>query len=565
MSSGPAPTRLGEEVGGILVVLPALGDGEVNPRTNQFAPAISSFLEMYGFVAHECIFATGLSRKLAESRWAGVLVLNQSDWKPIIDVLEPLKTRAGALLIEGPICEEMAASLKLGVARAPASRFADVVEGQIRERLGDILRGYARADIICLEPIVSTVSRTGQDADGRKTIIEEAVDSPFHRTASTLQTFEGGDEKLLDIDGKAVFLRTGNALVSGFPIVNLICQRLGCARLPHPWRKATGERNGENLELLLLFALARVARKSGLPLVSMDPWPAGVRYPVTLRHDVDRPVEAADWERLLEWQNRLGVKPTWYYLAKNIDHERMAQTAKLGHEIAFHYTNLETCGADEAMALRRAAGDAGGEIAGMSCHGGNFHGARDIEWAVENKFDYSELLTRCSFFPFRPVYLENENVVASSASIFSVARHLSVDKKMTPPEADFNYGEQTKYTRQRLNAHAVIMNHPDINFEALASAYQSYLAPGVESWTQDETIKWWRASHAGEAVSVTLYQNQNRIGVVVAHSAPRPPVLRVWADVDACDALDKTDNLGEIHTLFKADPGDAIQFQTKPE
>ena len=312
---------------------------------NQFGAALAAFLEMYGFGCHETVAPADARAALTRKKWAAAIILNQSDWTPIVSLIDLLDRQTGAFFLEGPISTDLAAAI--GVCVAPVdgddAQEAATAPGRLREHLEACLDGYASAGTISLAPITSTVSRIEIDSSGKKSVHEEGLDSPFHNRMSDLQCFSDGvDETFLSLQGgRAILARKRKAILAGAPLLNLICQRLGVAGLPAPWRRAAGERNGENLDLLILLSLAQTAAANGTPLVSIDPWPDGVAYPVTLRHDVDRAVSAPDWERLLNWQEQAGIRPTWYYLAKTIDQERIAETAARGHEIALHYTNLE--------------------------------------------------------------------------------------------------------------------------------------------------------------------------------------------------------------------------------
>ena len=559
-----------EVIGPVLVVTPTgatLNDDGPISKPNAmsgFSAAVAAFLAMYGFVSHRCVDMAAAPAALAERRWSLALVLGQPDGPAIKALASSLLTNAACVIFEGPISGDLAGALGLSARLHDVDEAAQAAaDGPAADWVQDTLAGYARADAINLDPIISTVGRIVTDDAGKKSVVEEAVDSPFHDAANRIQTFEGGDETILkDAAGRGdLLVRKGSALVAGFPVFNLICQRLGVPALPAPWRRARGERNGENLDLLLLLSAARVARENGAPLISVDPWPVGVRYPVTVRQDVDRPVADEDWSRLLDWQTKRGVKATWYYLAKNIDPARMAQTHAMGHEIALHYTNLETRGASELQAIRNAAESINAPLSGVSCHGGNYHGWRDLAWAETSGFSYAEVLTRCAFYPFQPVAYDGDGV--RRARLWAAARHLSVDKRMSPPEADFSYGARTQPARARVGGHAIIMNHPDINFEALVEAYDVYARPGTEAWTQGETIEWWRATHAPGAVEIDLRRNGDAYAVHATHAAPNTPVLRVWAAVDGDEALEWTENFGDAHTLFPLTAGASVSFSLR--
>ena len=555
-------------VGPLLVVSPDVENVVISASRNQFACAITPFLEMYGFGCHEVVPLSSARDALMSKKWAAAIILNQEHWERVEELLDLLNQQTGACLIEGPITSELAEAIGVEIQTfkdEQALKRVELTASSLSEQITTCLSGYINASDVSLEPICSTVGWVEADQSGKKYVREEAIDSPFHSFISQYQSFVGGDESFLSLkgDGAALLVRKGRLIVAGAPVLNLVCQRLGVADLPAPWRRAVGERNGENLDLLILLSLAQAAAMHGAPLVSIDPWPDGMAYPVTVRYDVDRPVSEADWARLLNWQEHFGVRPTWYYLAKTIDPNRIVETASRGHEIALHYTNLERRGGVERDALRGVAAAAGTHIIGASCHGGNYHGGRDLDWLERSGFEYAEVLPRCAFFPFRVVAAPTAGEPASAGGIWAVARHLSVDKKMSPPEADFGYGVRTRPTRQRLGAHTVIMNHPDINFKAMTKAVEAYHSPSVEYWTQGETVEWWRKTHQVGAVNIQYTEDSNGYQISASCRTVRNPVLRIWADVDVLDGARKDETFGPVHTLAPASSTHVL-FQVKP-
>jgi hypothetical protein len=305
--------------------------------------------------------------------------------------------------------------------------------------------------------------------------------------------------------------------------------------------------------------------------VTVEPWPVGVRSVLTIRHDVDRPVEPAAWERLLRWESAAGVRASWYFLERTAEPDRVRDVAALGHEVAYHYTHLRSVGERELAAVRAAARGAGTEIEGACCHGGNFHAMADVDWLQQQGLAYGELLTRCAPFPFRPVRgaeprdgragaaaasdvsdaPPRRDVRARPCRLLATARHLSVDLKVAPPTADFDFGRRTMPARHRLGAHLIVMNHPDINFEALVDAVGAARRPEQESWTQAEVIDWWRASHL-DGAQLERWPTDAGPALHLVHRADRPPVLRIWAEVEGVEDAWTDESFGAVHTLCPA-------------
>jgi hypothetical protein len=77
-------------------------------------------------------------------------------------------------------------------------------------------------------------------------------------------------------------------------------------------------------------------------------------YPkaMILRHDVDKKPQNS--LKTAQLQHQLGVKGTYYFRAvpESFDETIVAQIAKLGHEIGYHYEDLTICKGDESKAIQ---------------------------------------------------------------------------------------------------------------------------------------------------------------------------------------------------------------------
>ena len=64
---------------------------------------------------------------------------------------------------------------------------------------------------------------------------------------------------------------------------------------------------------------------------------------IILRHDVDKlPLNS---EKFAQIQHSLGIKATYYFRSKKIswDEKIIKKIHSLGHEIGYHYENMDTC------------------------------------------------------------------------------------------------------------------------------------------------------------------------------------------------------------------------------
>jgi hypothetical protein len=510
-------------------------------------PGILSFLEMYGIVGTEVCTADDLPAVLRRSPRTVVFVARHRDWSAVEHRLARLQKQAACVVIEGPVSETIAATLKLNLRfRAVDSTKCDIVDAHLRDRIGKLLDGYVGTSID-LGPIRASMR---PETAGDPPV---PIESPFHAAIPVTQTFTNAAHPIMSVAGegtRSILAVTGNMIVASHPILTLIAQRLGVGAATSPIGVMSGERNGEALDYLLLHTIADVAARHGRPLVTVEPWPAGVSHVVSIRYDVDRVVAPDDWARLRAWHRANGLRASWYFLTHSVDKDRIAELAADGHEIAHHYTNLRTKGEAERAAIE-AALPGSGSITGACCHGGNFHGQSDLDWFAAHGYAYSEILARCTLFPFRPI-TQGVGERAERPDLYVTARHLSVDAKVVPPTADFSYGNRTRPARLRTRGHNVVMNHPDINFEAMSAAVESYMTEGAENWTQAEVVDWWRATHSEAASLVVDGSPEGGLVVRLLSAADRPPALRIWSSA-AVEGGVPADNLGASHVVVPCD------------
>ncbi len=550
----------GSEVPACCIVVPAQPTPDPH---GDHAPAIVAVLEMYGLVGAVMTDAPPPAR--SDGRWPAIVIITRrADWGPVRPfIAAALAADDGpCLVLEGPLPADIAARVGLqdpGDAHDDAAarpRVGSIRDDRIREQLEHLLDGLVAPGPVRLDAIHTTAARVEVGEDGRPRKIPVEVVAGMQQPSDAHRPVVAGSaslEPLLVDEAKPEHVllgRFGRVLASSFPLLDLLCRRLSAPRLDHPALRMTGERDGQKLELLLMAAIARASRAAGRPLVTVEPWPEGVAGVLTIRHDVDRPGDDATWSRLLRWEADERLMASWYFLERTADHRRMRDIARLGHEVGFHYTDLAGRGAAESQAIRKLAARARTEVRGACCHGGNFHGLRDVEWLESAGFAYGELLTRCSHLPFRPLADDGAGRIRPM-DLLATARHVSVDRTLSPPTADFSHGLRTMAARHRLGGHVVVMNHPDINFEALVEAIGAARHDRQESWTQAQVVDWWRASHL-DGVRIFRRSTQDQDVVHLVHQARRPPVLRVWSDPPELAMHPADDRFGEVHRLVPA-------------
>jgi len=534
----------------------------VSDRRSSLACGMVAVLEMYGLVG----VSVRSYRELLESPdkpEGTVLLASPGDWAPFRGLLGEIVRSAACVVVEGPIDRDTA---RLFGAEVGESEFdleslrGVIVDQAMSDRIAQLLEGLRTRSYVTMD---SVRFRTGRDDDHA---IAEVCGDRICRSASSFRPAVVNDGRfdLLaqgERPNEILMFRRGHVVVASFPVLELIARRTAVPRLDVPASRIEGERNGEDLELLLIFSIAHARRCSGRPLVTVEPWPAGTKLVLTVRHDVDRHVASPDWERLLDWGLRTGVRASWYFLQETADPSRIADVARIGHEVGYHYTNLPARGETEYAAVRSAALRAGTEIVGACCHGGNYRGMTDLLWLERKGLRYAESLGRCALFPYRPIGVGENGAFVSDVPVS--ARHLSVDRRLTPPEADFSYGCRTMSARVRTRSHVIVMNHPDINFEAFTRAVDVYRGAGRQWWTQREVIEWWSATHFAPA-ALSAARSDGAVEVALRHVSKLLPELRVWCERELLSTDGREDDaFGERHTVTSCDR--PIRFATSPE
>jgi len=97
----------------------------------------------------------------------------------------------------------------------------------------------------------------------------------------------------------------------------------------------------------------------------------------------------------------------------------------------------------------------------------------------------------------------------------------------------------------------VVMNHPDINFDATRDAVQRCSVPGTEYWTQAEAMDWWGAAHS-RASARCEHPADGAHRFSQSHASSRQPVIRIWAKAECPGSTAEPVAAGE-HTLVACD------------
>jgi hypothetical protein len=101
-------------------------------------------------------------------------------------------------------------------------------------------------------------------------------------------------------------------------------------------------------EYELLLSLALSAGYETLPLAEFAARPDVPGRVLLMRHDIDSDIATAT--RMWRIEERLGVRGTWFFRLSTWDDALIAEIARSGCEVGYHYEELAT------LALRRGAG-----------------------------------------------------------------------------------------------------------------------------------------------------------------------------------------------------------------
>jgi hypothetical protein len=504
--------------------------------------AIAGALRCMGMLHVDHLTLPGIGRWPSRGRWAlGVVTPRAAALLQPVE-LEWLVGRCGCVHVDEVMQFPGEAGRRLGV--EPADRDAPprakVCAGPLAEVLQHSLAGYVDATTVVLDPIQYDDRPCQGGGDPERSGGIKAIEG----TVAWLRHVDEG--------GEACVVSRENLLVSRLPLMRAIVDGFRIPDCESPVRAFGGGRTREALELGLLHIWAFIAAAEGAPLMTREPWPDGVRHVLSLRLDYDRPVPEAQWTAFRSWQRHIGLRASWYFLGTTIDRPRIASLIAEGDEVGLHYRRIEVHGVHDLERLRSAVQQGGGHVVGATCHGGNYQAGSDLRWLCESGLRYSEQLGRCSWHPYHGLMPDG-----SWSPMLLTARHVSVDVSLTPPRADLTYMLRTQSARLRLQGHTVVMNHPDINFDATREAVDRCTSPGTASWTQAEVTQWWKDAHA-VATSCCDRADSGEASFVQAHGSRLQPVVRIWADV-LCHVGKPEVGPWGTHTLVASD---RFKFQT---
>jgi SAM-dependent methyltransferase len=271
------------------------------------------------------------------------------------------------------------------------------------------------------------------------------------------------------------------------------------------------------LEAVLLALIDESHRAANANRARVLPWPQGVRWVRSVRHDFDRPLGAERAEDVLERHRRAGTRSTWYWRARHAGDDAFAVVRDEGrHEIA-HHTERPWCGADEEQqTLERAAAR---RMLGTSAHGAidsfRYQGAPNVLWAEHQGLAYTEFLQGGHLHPHRFAALDEDGLVAP-LQVLCLPHHESLEFSTGELNEQRIRDAPERYARAR--GLLQVMNHPDKNIDELFAALDAMPSAGRADWTAADAADWWRRTHVRDHMRVRVDQS-GRIDAWSQHGA----------------------------------------------
>jgi hypothetical protein len=308
--------------------------------------------------------------------------------------------------------------------------------------------------------------------------------------------------------------RFGSLIVCSFSLFDFLAQ--AHTSEPADGGEHRASRRVTGIEALLLGAIDAMHQWAGIPRARILPWPTGIDWVRSVRHDFDRPMTAEEVADVLRRHRERGTAATWYWRAQpRLGVERGPQSqadlsaarlvaAAPEQEVALH-TEVMWGDADDERAPVEAA--IGGAVMGSTAHGGvncfRFQGAPNVLWAAQQGLLYTELAQHAHVHPHRfPQLLADGSV--EIARILCLPVHASFDLSTRPGAVNIAALRSALPTWRRLGAFVQIMNHPDIHVDELFAFLTEMPDDGRADWTAARACDWWLRTHVAGEITLRM-------------------------------------------------------------
>jgi SAM-dependent methyltransferase len=285
------------------------------------------------------------------------------------------------------------------------------------------------------------------------------------------------------------------------------------------------------IEVLFLAHVDQLYEAAGAMRARVMPWPRGVDWVLSVRHDFDRDMGPEDVDDVLERHRSLGTSATWYWRARYVDPagerdrrrtgrlrggSRQATSADVSrgtaalarvagapdHEVALHTEKMWVAGDREKATVEAAIGQ---PVHGSSAHGDpqcfRYQGSPNILWAERAGLEYTEFLQHAHFHPHRAATLDRDGAI-STTGLICVSHHESFDRSMKEGDTGREQITRAVSTYVRTRAMLQVLNHPDLNRDELFEMLGELPREGRLDWTATEAADWWRRTHVQANLSL---------------------------------------------------------------
>lgn len=260
----------------------------------------------------------------------------------------------------------------------------------------------------------------------------------------------------------------------------------------------------EGLEALLLGLIDTMYREANAVRLRVKPWPDGIRWVRTVRHDVDQPVGVDRARAVLDAHRTQRSAATWYWRAKPRRSGRRS-TLEPGelvaaglvsdqsrHEVGLRAELPWIGGAGEREVVEAATGRL---VRGCSFYEGRgdffgWQGAPSILWADKESFAHTELPGGDHRHPHRFAAVgpdgrvEVLNVICLPEALTSTAAAETGEGAVLPE-------------RVALGAHVPITVEPHVAAEEISALLDRMPTDARGDWTAAEVADWWKRTHTG--------------------------------------------------------------------
>ncbi len=309
-----------------------------------------------------------------------------------------------------------------------------------------------------------------------------------------------------------LLFRQDNLLVSTFEFISYLIQDYTSEVLQQQYAFSDDRYHWEVLLITeLLGSIRKQVLDSGdsslcdLASLRLCPWPYGKQYALTVRHDVDRIPRESEmplFDGLLAAEKESMVGVSSYFLPTTADKSTIRKFESIGAEIAYHSAYLEPDGEAEIKKIQQYAQN---KIKGTTVHGPRgfygWRGAANWELAAKFDFEYCENLSAMRYFPGRAFKDTEENPLEYYPFV-CLPHHLSFDRdRKNHRENEILDGIQAMARNQM---YVILMNHPDMHYEALSEFLRSKLPADYFGASSLEISRWWRKTHLPENLSYVI-------------------------------------------------------------